>query len=79
MTRDVFVEASFGAALNDGKTGLVIPENRLAVGCNTVLNPGVVLGRGAWVYPSSLVRGVVPAMHVVKDGGRIAQRRTEEA
>ena len=59
----------FGAMLGDD----------VEVGCNTVLNPGVVLGRGVWVYPGSLVRGVVPAMHVVKDGGRIAQRRTEEA
>ncbi len=57
----------FGAMLGDD----------VEVGCNTVLNPGVVLGRGVWVYPGSLVRGVVPAMHVVKDGGRIAQRRTE--
>ena len=57
----------FGAMLGDD----------VEVGCNTVLNPGVVLGRGVWVYPGSLVRGVVPAMHVVKDGGRIAMRRTE--
>lgn len=56
----------FGAMLGD----------EVEVGCNAVLNPGVVLGRGAWVYPLSLVRGVVPAMHVVKDGGRVAQRRT---
>ena len=56
----------FGAMLGDD----------VEVGCNTVLNPGVVLGRGAWVYPGSLVRGVVPALHVVKDGGRIAKRRT---
>lgn len=57
----------FGAMLGDD----------VEVGCNTVLNPGVVLGRGVWVYPGSLVRGVVPAMYVVKDGGRIAMRRTE--
>jgi len=60
------------------KFGAMLGDN-VEVGCNTVLNPGVVLGRGVWVYPGSLVRGVVPAMHVVKDGGRIAQRRTEEA
>ena len=35
VTRDVFVEASLGAALNDGKTGPVVPESRLALGCNT--------------------------------------------
>jgi len=57
----------FGAILGD----------EVEVGCNSVLNPGVVLGRGAWVYPGSLVRGVVPAMSIHKDGGRIAPRRTE--
>jgi NDP-sugar pyrophosphorylase family protein len=57
----------FGAMLGD----------MTEVGCNAVLNPGVVLGRGSWVYPGSLVRGVVPAMSIYKDGGRIAQRRTE--
>lgn len=44
VTRDVFVEASFGAALNDGKTGLVIPENCLAVGCNTGTREAAALG-----------------------------------
>jgi hypothetical protein len=34
LSRTVFVEASLGAALNDGKTGSVVPENRLSVGCN---------------------------------------------
>lgn len=34
LNRSVFVEASLGAALNDGKSGAVIPENRLNVGCN---------------------------------------------
>lgn len=68
------------AAEGDIETGLkkfgAMLGDEVEVGCNTVLNPGVVLGRGVWVYPASLVRGVVPAMHVVKDGGRVAQRRT---
>ncbi len=44
LTRDIFVEASLGAALNDGKTGLVVPENRLAVGCNTGTREAAALG-----------------------------------
>ncbi|WP_293801382.1 acyloxyacyl hydrolase [uncultured Bosea sp.] len=44
VTRDIFVEASLGAALNDGKTGLVVPENRLAVGCNTGTREAAALG-----------------------------------
>ena len=34
LSKSVFLEASLGAALNDGKTGIVVSENRLNVGCN---------------------------------------------
>ncbi len=74
--REVVVHAPEGdIATGLRKFGAMVGDE-VEIGCNTVLNPGAVLGRGAWVYPLSLVRGVVPAMHVVKDGGRIAQRRT---
>ena len=36
------------------------------VGCNSVLNPGTVIGRESRVYPLSSVRGVVPPRHIVK-------------
>ena len=39
------------------------------IGCNTVLNPGTVLGRNVTVYPGCSVRGVVPANHIWKSGG----------
>ena len=41
------------------------------VGCNSVLNPGVVIGRNAQVYPGSCVRGVVPANSIYKNNGQI--------
>ena len=44
------------------------------VGCNSVLNPGTVLGRGAQVYPLSRVRGTVPAEHIYKDDTHIVPR-----
>jgi hypothetical protein len=44
VTRDIFVEASLAAALNDGKTGPVFPENRLALGCNTGTREAAALG-----------------------------------
>lgn len=44
VSRDIFVEASLGAALNDGKTGMIVPENRLAVGCNTGTREAAALG-----------------------------------
>lgn len=54
----------FGAILGDGAE----------VGCNSVLNPGTVLGRRVSVYPTSCVRGVIPADSIVKTGGVVALR-----
>ena len=39
------------------------------VGCNSVLNPGTVIGRNTSVYPMSSVRGEVPANSIYKTGG----------
>ena len=41
------------------------------VGCNSVLNPGTVVGRDSNIYPVSCVRGVVPENSICKTGGRI--------
>lgn len=45
------------------------------IGCNSVLNPGTVVGRNSNVYPLSNVRGVVPANSIYKTGGVIAAKR----
>ncbi len=37
------------------------------VGCNSVLNPGTVIGKESNVYPTSCVRGVIPEGHIFKD------------
>jgi len=44
LSKAVFVEASLGAAVNDGKTGGVIPENRLNVGCSSGSREAAALG-----------------------------------
>ena len=54
----------FGAILGD----------HVEVGCNSVLNPGTVLGRRASVYPTSCVRGCVPEDHIFKDKDHIVKR-----
>ena len=54
-----------GAMLGDG----------VEVGCNSVLNPGSVIGRGSRVYPLSSVRGTVPAGSIYKCSGDIAVQR----
>ena len=45
------------------------------VGCNAVLNPGTVVGRGSSIYPLSCVRGVIPAESILKTGGVIVPKR----
>ena len=45
------------------------------VGCNSVLNPGTVIGRRTNIYPTSCVRGVVPANSIYKDKDNIVSKR----
>lgn len=54
----------FGAILGD----------HVEVGCNSVLNPGSILGRNASVYPLSSVRGTVPPDCIFKGPGNIVHR-----
>ena len=45
------------------------------VGCNSVLNPGTVIGRHSNIYPLSRVRGVVPAHSIFKDIDNIVEKK----
>ena len=54
----------FGAMLGDG----------VEVGCNTVMNPGTVVGAHSNVYPLSRVRGFVPALRIFKDPDNIVEK-----
>ena len=56
------------------KMGAMLGDN-VEVGCNSVLNPGTVLGRGVSVYPTSCVRGCVPEDHIYKDQDHIVLRK----
>lgn len=55
----------FGAMLGD----------EVEVGCNSVLNPGSVIGRCSNIYPLSRVRGVVPANSIYKDKDEIVPKK----
>ncbi|MBQ8129168.1 MAG: UDP-N-acetylglucosamine pyrophosphorylase [Clostridia bacterium] len=57
----------FGAMLGD----------YVEVGCNSVLNPGTVIGRHSNIYPTSCVRGVVPACSIWKNSGEIVRKNAE--
>lgn len=56
------------------KMGAMIGDN-VEVGCNSVLNPGTVIGRNANVYPTSMVRGYVNENSIYKKQGEIVEKR----
>ena len=45
------------------------------VGCNSVLNPGTVIGRNSQVYPTSCVRGVIPANTIHRNNGTLITKK----
>lgn len=53
------------------KFGAMLGDN-VEVGCNSVLNPGTVIGRNTNVYPTSMVRGCIPAGSIYKKRGEVA-------
>lgn len=44
------------------------------IGCNSVLNPGTIIGRHSNVYPTSCVRGVVPGDSIWKNDGTVVRK-----
>lgn len=54
----------FGAMLGD----------YVEVGCNSVLNPGTVIGRHTNIYPLSMVRGVVPEYSIYKNRNEVVRK-----
>ena len=55
------------------KFGAMIGDN-VEVGCNSVLNPGTVIGRGTNIYPLSMVREYVPENSIYKKQGEVAEK-----
>jgi acetyltransferase-like isoleucine patch superfamily enzyme len=53
--------------------GAMLGDN-VEVGCNSVLNPGTVIGRNSNVYPTSMVRGYVDAGSIYKKQGEISKK-----
>ena len=56
------------------KVGAMLGD-RVEVGCNSVLNPGTVIGRDSNIYPTSCVRGVIPANSIYKDKDNIVSKK----
>lgn len=56
------------------KFGAMLGDN-VEIGCNSVLNPGTVVGRESNVYPTSCVRGCIPAKHIFKNNGTVVAKK----
>lgn len=56
------------------KFGAILGDN-VEVGCNSVLNPGTVIGRCSNIYPVSCVRGIVPANSIYKAKDNIVAKK----
>lgn len=54
-----------GAMLGDG----------VEVGCNSVMNPGTIIGPNSNIYPLSMVRGVVPASRIYKNRNEVVEKQ----
>ncbi|HPT83972.1 MAG TPA: UDP-N-acetylglucosamine pyrophosphorylase, partial [Limnochordia bacterium] len=67
---DVVIETSmrkFGAIVGDG----------VEVGCNAVLNPGTLVGKGSLIYPLTSVRGYIPSGMICKGRDELVPYRTK--
>ena len=60
------------------KFGAMLGDN-VEVGCNSVLNPGTVIGRDSNIYPTSMVRGFVPANSIYKTRTKKTKKRGTQA
>ena len=64
----------FYAHMGAGAITSNIKADRKNMGCNTVLNPGTVVGRYTNIYPVNSVRGVIPAHSIYKAAGKIVRK-----
>ena len=55
------------------KVGAMLGDH-VEIGCNSVLNPGTIVGRNSNIYPLSCVRGTVPENSIYKSGGIIVEK-----
>lgn len=67
-TKDGFIDTGLR------KFSAIIGDHTEA-GCNTVFNPGTIVGKECVIYPLTSVRGVIPARTIVKNDGKMMQKR----
>jgi len=74
--KSLVVVRAMGEEILTGRKKLGAMVGDLAeIGCNSVLNPGTVIGKESVVYPVSCVRGWVPGGHIYKNQACVTARR----
>ena len=70
---------NFGSRIVTGmkKVGAMLGDGA-EIGCNSVLNPGTVIGRHSTVYPTSCVRGVVEENCIYKGSNAVIPKTNQE-
>lgn len=74
--QNVIVRESDGSSIKTGlfKFGAILGDY-VEVGCNSVLNPGTIIGRNSMVYPLSSVRGTVVADSIWKNNNQLIPKK----
>lgn len=70
----VVVKSPFGEIETGFKKFGAMLGDHVEVGCNSVLNPGTVIGRETNIYPTSMVRGYIPEKSIFKKNGMIVSK-----
>ena len=70
----VIIHAEEDIPTGQKKVGAMLGDF-VEVGCNSVLNPGTVIGRNSNVYPLSCVRGVIPENSIYKTSGTVVPKK----
>lgn len=73
---NIKISVETGESLDTGlkKFGALIGDFA-EIGCNAVLNPGTIIGRESVVYPLTMVRGIIPEKHILKNNGTIIPKK----
>lgn len=73
--KNVLIKGEEIIETNLRKVGAFLGDN-VEIGCNSVLNPGTIIGRGTIVYPLVMVRGVIKENKIVKSMNNIVDKES---
>lgn len=70
----VTIQTGYGKVQTGLKKMGAVLGDEVEVGCNSVLNPGTVVGKKSNIYPLSMVRGYIPPCSIYKKQGEIVEK-----